>query len=114
MWRGTRCARSPPRRSRRSGAGLQLDGLGTYPAGPLPRLEVRPDVAGPSANTAVHVEADKLNVDIGVGAFPIRNAELLPASARRAEADGTRLLRHLNPSSRFCRSSPSFRTPTPR
>src|SRR5690606_38036068 len=37
-----------------------------------------------------------------------------PASARRAEADWTGC-RHLNPSSGLlCRSSPSFRTPTPR
>src|SRR5690606_615765 len=84
--------RSPS--SRRCGRGLPLDELGVYPAVPLPFLDVRLDVAGPPANFAVYVEANKFEIDVVVKTFPINNAEP-PAPTRRTEAGGTRFLCHL-------------------
>src|SRR5690606_13647650 len=91
--------RSPS--SRRCGRGLPLDELGVYPAVPLPFLDVRLDVAGPPANFAVYVEANKFEIDVVVKTFPINNAEP-PAPTRRAEADRPGFLRHLNPSYQKC------------
>src|SRR5690606_19155167 len=89
------------------------DEMGILPAVPLPLLDVRLDVAGPLARVAIRVEANKFEIAVMVKTFPISNSKP-PAPARRAEADGTGC-RHLNPSSGLLRrSSPSFRTPTPR
>src|SRR5690606_31126686 len=71
-------------------------------------------VAGPSAGATIDVEANKFHLDISVQALPVRNVELLPAPARRAEADGAGC-RHLSHSfflflplfaTGFCRCPP--------
>src|SRR5690606_17605210 len=67
--------------------GLPLDELGIPPAVPLPLGDVRLDVAGPPAISAVGVEADKLEIDIMVNPFPVNNV-YLSAPTRRTEADG--------------------------
>src|SRR5690606_16533428 len=96
MRRRTRYPRSPPPGQRPMAEGLQLDVVCGPPAPSLPLLDVRLDVAGPAAGAAIDVQANKFDLDVGVQTFPIGNAEM-PASARRAEADGTGC-RHLNPS----------------
>src|SRR5690606_2189233 len=75
---------------------LQPDEMGILPAVPLPLLGVRFDVAGPLANLAVHIEANKFEIAVMVKTFPISNSKP-PAPARRAEADGSGRC-HLNSS----------------